>query len=112
MKDKPTRGGAAAARWAHNPKVGGSNPPPATICPPQKQPLFRGAVVFYGNILATSFSATAVTVPLERSSSNLKAAALCSLRPHGNRYRGSTRYWYGLDALGVSSGELPIGALL
>ena len=25
-----TRGGAAAARWAHNPKVGGSNPPPAT----------------------------------------------------------------------------------
>ena len=26
----PTRGGAAAARWAHNPKVGGSNPPPAT----------------------------------------------------------------------------------
>jgi hypothetical protein len=28
----PTRGGAAAARWAHNPKVGGSNPPPATNC--------------------------------------------------------------------------------
>ena len=26
----PSRGGAAAARWAHNPKVGGSNPPPAT----------------------------------------------------------------------------------
>ena len=25
-----TRGGAVAARWAHNPKVGGSNPPPAT----------------------------------------------------------------------------------
>ena len=25
-----TRGGAAVARWAHNPKVGGSNPPPAT----------------------------------------------------------------------------------
>ena len=24
------RGGAAAARWAHNPKVGGSSPPPAT----------------------------------------------------------------------------------
>ena len=24
------RGGAVAARWAHNPKVGGSNPPPAT----------------------------------------------------------------------------------
>ncbi len=27
---RPPRGGAAAARWAHNPKVGGSNPPPAT----------------------------------------------------------------------------------
>ena len=26
----PSRGGAAAARWAHNPKVGGSNPSPAT----------------------------------------------------------------------------------
>ncbi len=25
-----SRGGAVAARWAHNPKVGGSNPPPAT----------------------------------------------------------------------------------
>jgi hypothetical protein len=24
------RGGAAAARWAHNPKVAGSNPAPAT----------------------------------------------------------------------------------
>ena len=28
--ENPPRGGAAAARWAHNPKVGGSNPPPAT----------------------------------------------------------------------------------
>ena len=27
----PPRGGAAAARWAHNPKVAGSNPAPATI---------------------------------------------------------------------------------
>src|SRR5690606_31268165 len=26
----PARGGAAAARWAHNPKVAGSNPAPAT----------------------------------------------------------------------------------
>ncbi len=26
----PSRGGAVAARWAHNPKVGGSNPSPAT----------------------------------------------------------------------------------
>ena len=29
-----TRGGAVAARWAHNPKVGGSNPPPATTQKP------------------------------------------------------------------------------
>ena len=29
-RQPPSRGGAAAARWAHNPKVGGSNPPPAT----------------------------------------------------------------------------------
>ena len=29
-RDFLTRGGAAAARWAHNPKVGGSNPSPAT----------------------------------------------------------------------------------
>ena len=28
-----TRGGAVAARWAHNPKVGGSNPSPATNPP-------------------------------------------------------------------------------
>ena len=28
--DDPLRGGAVAARWAHNPKVGGSNPSPAT----------------------------------------------------------------------------------
>lgn len=26
-----TRGGAAVARWAHNPKVTGSNPVPATF---------------------------------------------------------------------------------
>ena len=26
-----TRGGAVAARWAHNPKVAGSSPAPATI---------------------------------------------------------------------------------
>ena len=25
-----SRGGAVVARWAHNPKVGGSSPPPAT----------------------------------------------------------------------------------
>ena len=29
------RGGAVAARRAHNPKVGGSNPPPATFEGPQ-----------------------------------------------------------------------------
>ena len=28
IAESPSRGGAAAARWAHNPKVGGSNPPP------------------------------------------------------------------------------------
>ena|GEM_PF-2722662 len=32
--DDPLRGGAVAARWAHNPKVGGSNPPPATTFRP------------------------------------------------------------------------------
>ena len=34
VKFAPTmilRGGAVVARWAHNPKVGGSNPPSATI---------------------------------------------------------------------------------
>jgi hypothetical protein len=40
-----TRGGAAAARWAHNPKVAGSNPAPATtlkggIPTPGMPPLF------------------------------------------------------------------------
>ncbi len=29
-QSSPTRGGAAAARWAHNPKVAGSSPAPAT----------------------------------------------------------------------------------
>ena len=29
--DKPMRGGAVAARRAHNPKVAGSNPAPATM---------------------------------------------------------------------------------
>ena len=39
-----SRGGAAAARWAHNPKVGGSNPPPATTTrrtPPRSNPRRR-----------------------------------------------------------------------
>ena len=31
------RGGAAAARWAHNPKVAGSNPAPATTRPDPTQ---------------------------------------------------------------------------
>ena len=30
IKTLTTRGGAVAARWAHNPKVAGSNPAPAT----------------------------------------------------------------------------------
>ena len=34
-----TRGGAVAARWAHNPEVVGSNPTPATIEePPGRDP--------------------------------------------------------------------------
>ncbi len=36
-----SRGGAAAARRAHNPKVGGSNPPPATSEGPVQEPLYR-----------------------------------------------------------------------
>ena len=36
------RGGAAAARWAHNPKVGGSNPPPATKQAEEAVPRSRG----------------------------------------------------------------------
>jgi hypothetical protein len=38
------RGGAVAARWAHNPKVGGSNPSPATR-PGRTHPRVRPAVV-------------------------------------------------------------------
>jgi hypothetical protein len=38
------RGGAEAARRAHNPKVGGSNPPPATNFKPQT---YRSAVFGY-----------------------------------------------------------------
>ena len=37
------RGGAVVARWAHNPKVGGSNPPSAT----KKKTLALYAGVFY-----------------------------------------------------------------
>jgi hypothetical protein len=29
--DQPAGWSSLVARWAHNPKVGGSNPPPATI---------------------------------------------------------------------------------
>jgi hypothetical protein len=35
---QPPRGGAAAARWAHNPKVAGSNPAPATSAPGSIEP--------------------------------------------------------------------------
>ena len=38
----PARGGAVAARWAHNPKVGGSNPPPATHLPSEAQATIFG----------------------------------------------------------------------
>ena len=37
------RGGAVVARWAHNPKVGGSNPPSAT----KKKPCRVSGGVFY-----------------------------------------------------------------
>ncbi len=37
------RGGAVVARWAHNPKVGGSNPPSAT----KKKPWCESTGVFY-----------------------------------------------------------------
>ncbi len=52
---RATRGGAAAARWAHNPKVGGSNPPPATrIRRPGGVHLLRGVLRMgdSGNITA------------------------------------------------------------
>ena len=43
-KDKKIlRGGAVVARWAHNPKAGGSNPPPATD---MSLPLWE-ALIFY-----------------------------------------------------------------
>jgi hypothetical protein len=37
------RGGAVVARWAHNPKVGGSNPPSAT----KKKPWCEASGLFY-----------------------------------------------------------------
>ena len=40
-----SRGGAAAARWAHNPKVAGSSPAPATRH--SKRPSNRGALQFH-----------------------------------------------------------------
>ena len=36
IEQKLLRGGAVAARRAHNPKVGGSNPSPATNLPFEK----------------------------------------------------------------------------
>ncbi len=30
LHSQTSRDGAVVARWAHNPKVGGSSPPPAT----------------------------------------------------------------------------------
>src|SRR5680860_1313272 len=40
-----TRGGAVAARWAHNPKVGGSNPSPATHSDTPHRPTGGGFAV-------------------------------------------------------------------
>jgi len=44
-KHYTARGGAAAARWAHNPKVGGSNPSPATTNQPSRNSFLEGFVV-------------------------------------------------------------------
>ena len=41
-----TRGGAAAARRAHNPKVAGSSPAPATKLNRGKAPIYMGAFPF------------------------------------------------------------------
>ena len=46
------RGGAVAARWAHNPKVGGSNPPPAT----EQQPQTIGSAVFRLKVTPRDFA--------------------------------------------------------
>ncbi len=46
------RGGAVAARWAHNPKVGGSNPPPAT----EQKPQTLGSAVFRLKVTPRDFA--------------------------------------------------------
>ena len=40
------RGGAEVARWAHNPKVVGSNPAPATKIKIQQKPCIQGFCYF------------------------------------------------------------------
>ena len=60
-----SRGGAAAARRAHNPKVGGSNPSPATNTP-EARPLGR----------ASGFSAVVGQVPAMRIAEEGTLAAL------------------------------------
>ena len=37
LNNEQTRGSAEVARWTHNPKVGGSIPPPATTNPDKEQ---------------------------------------------------------------------------
>src|SRR5439155_13331457 len=51
---RPSRGGAAAARRAHNPKVGGSNPSPATNLHIDQTTLSRpsGSLLFRRSALA------------------------------------------------------------
>ncbi len=40
------RGGAVVARWAHNPKVVGSSPAPATKESPWKRQPFQGLLLY------------------------------------------------------------------
>src|SRR5580698_7792823 len=72
------------ARWAHNPKVGGSNPPPATNLstayeePKQRFPLYCAETVRIKKL-------SAVKTLLERLLVTNHSKAV----PHGKRYPGS-----------------------
>ncbi len=58
---QPTRRGAVAARRAHNPKVGGSNPPAATI---RRHPVQSAPGVFFVRRVIQKVSARCVPNPL------------------------------------------------
>ncbi len=59
-----SRGGAVAARWAHNPKVAGSNPAPATKPDPVR---FRTGSFFISHELSSSGVQVTVRMPKPRS---------------------------------------------